>query len=197
LHHILLLLLLHVLRPPTSTLFPYTTLFRSWRQLEETGAQRERDDDVDHELPGQRRACCGEEGGEPREREGEDEALRARHRLGVLAAAHRGPGHRDADGLRRRGGPLRHARADHDRRARGGEAEREAEPLAPGPPDEGDGIHRRPSLPLAAAEHTGPRPAMESAGPGAYYGRCSASRASPPSGGSSRPGPGTRPRSRK
>src|SRR5438874_5874324 len=137
-------------------------------QLEETGAHREWDDDVDHELPGQRLACRGEEAREPREREGEDEALRARHRLGVLAAAHRGPGQRDADGFRRRGGSLRHARADYDRRARGGEAEREAEPLAPRPPDEGDRIHRHPALPLTAAEHTGRLPAMESAGPGAY-----------------------------
>src|SRR5213079_2490231 len=62
----------------------------------------------------------------------------------------------------------RSARADYDRRARSGEAEREAEPLAPRPPDEGDRIHRHPALPLTAAEHTGRRPAMESAGPGAY-----------------------------
>src|SRR5213593_206609 len=36
-------------------------------QLEETGAHREWDDDVDHELPGQRLACRGEEAREPRE----------------------------------------------------------------------------------------------------------------------------------
>src|SRR5213593_3055015 len=136
------------------------------RQLEEAVAHRERDDDVDHELPGQRRAPRGEEAREAREREGQDEALRASHRLGVLVAAHRSPGYRGADGLRRRGGSLRHPRADHDRRARGGEAEREAEPLAPRPADERDGFDRHPSLTLTAAEHTGRRPPMECARPG-------------------------------
>src|SRR5947207_4205428 len=136
------------------------------RQLEEAVAHRERDDDVDHELPGQRRAPRGEEGREAPEREGQDEALRARDRLGVLVAAHRGPGHRGADGLRLRGGSLRHPRADHDRRARGGEAEREAEPLAPRPAAERDGVDRHPSLTLTAAEHTGRRPPMERARPG-------------------------------
>src|SRR5260370_37989283 len=57
---------LMIRRPPRSTLFPYTTLFRSMEKLEEMGVQSIQDIPADFELSEiQRRACAAIQTGQP------------------------------------------------------------------------------------------------------------------------------------
>src|SRR2546425_13339709 len=104
-------------RPPRSTLFPYTTLFRSRDHL--AGVGRDRDD---LRRVGEQR---GRQGGRDREEERDREA--DRERRGTERARHRGLGHQEALVVPQGVADLEVAEEESDDRGREAHDERDLE----------------------------------------------------------------------